>query len=100
MSTIKPIFKVNDFLVSKNGHDRCRVIVVDETNQYYKVVNLDSILRLEHRLYFTHQHNWFVEEPYRERSYRERYKRIANSNWFNKHYNNKSLGEVISIEEI
>ena len=95
MSTIKPIFKVNDFLVSKNGNDRCRVIAVDETNQYYKVVNLDSILRLEHRLYFTHQHNWFVEDQYRER-----YKHLANSDWFNKHYSNKSLGEVISIEEI
>lgn len=94
MSSIKPIFKVNDILVSKNGNDRCRVIVVDETNQYYKVVNLDSILRLEHRLYFTHQHNWLIEDQYRER-----YERLINSNWFNKHYNNKSLGEVISIEE-
>lgn len=94
MNKLKPAFKVNDILVSKNGKDRCRVIVVDEEHQYYKVVNLDFILRLEHRLYFTHQHNWFVKEPYSER-----YKRIANSDWFNKHYNDKSLGEVIEISE-
>lgn len=32
-----------------------------------------------------------------KKSYRERYKRIGESEWFNKHYNNKSLGEVIEI---
>ena len=33
----------------------------------------------------------------RKKSYRDRYKRIGQSEWFNKHYNNKSLGEVTEI---
>lgn len=31
--------------------------------------------------------------------YRERYGRIGESKWFNKHYDNKSLGETMEIEE-
>lgn len=33
----------------------------------------------------------------RKKSYRDRYKRLGESEWFNKHYNNKSLGEVAEI---
>lgn len=33
----------------------------------------------------------------RKKNYRERYRRISNGHWFNKHYNNKSLGEVSEI---
>lgn len=31
-------------------------------------------------------------------SYRERYKRIGESEWFKEHYDGKSLGETIEIE--
>ena len=34
-----------------------------------------------------------------KKSYRERYKRIGESEWFNEHYENKSLGETIEIED-
>lgn len=33
----------------------------------------------------------------RKRSYRERYRRIRNSNWVSQHYENKSLGEITEI---
>lgn len=33
----------------------------------------------------------------RKRNYRERYRRIAKSSWFNQHYNNRSLGVVEDI---
>lgn len=33
----------------------------------------------------------------RKKSYRARYRKISNSDWFNQHYNNKSLGEVEEI---
>jgi len=31
--------------------------------------------------------------------YKERYKRIGESEWFNKHYKGKSLGDTIKIKE-
>lgn len=91
---IKPIFKVNDILISKNSEDYCKIIDIDEEHQYYKIINLNSVLKLEDRLYFTHQHNFFVKD-----SYSERYKKIGESEWFNAHYSNKSLGETIDIVE-
>lgn len=33
----------------------------------------------------------------RKKSYRNRYKKIGEGDWFNRHYNNKSLGEVAEI---
>ena len=33
------------------------------------------------------------------KKYRERYKRIGESEWFKEHYENKSLGETIEIED-
>ena len=33
----------------------------------------------------------------RKKSYRARYQKISNSDWFNQHYNNKSIGEVEEI---
>ena len=34
-----------------------------------------------------------------KKDYRERYKRIAESEWFKKAYHNKSIGEIIPIED-
>lgn len=33
-----------------------------------------------------------------DKKYSERYKRIGESEWFKKHYEDKSLGETIEIE--
>lgn len=33
----------------------------------------------------------------RKKSYRARYRKISNSDWFGQHYNNKSLGEAEEI---
>lgn len=33
----------------------------------------------------------------KKKSYRDRYKKLGQSQWFNKRYNNKSLGEVAEI---
>lgn len=90
MGKIKPIFKVNDILVSKDNKNHCKVIEINEDGQYYKVINLDSISKFEEKLYFTHQCNF-------KKSYKNRYKKIGKSKWFNKHYNNKSLGETINL---
>lgn len=35
-----------------------------------------------------------------DKDYRERYKRIGESEWFKKHYEGKSLGDVSDIEEV
>lgn len=52
-----------------------------------------------HKYYGTNA--FFVQDEIkierRKKSYRERYKRLGESEWFNKHYNNKSLGEVEDI---
>lgn len=32
-----------------------------------------------------------------KKDYRKRYKNLSNSDWFNKHYDNKSLGETEEI---
>lgn len=50
----------------------------------------------------THNTNAFLSQDEikverRKKSYRDRYKKLGQSQWFNKHYNNKSLGEVSEI---
>lgn len=90
MKKINPVFNVNDYIISKDGKNYCKIINVNENNQYYKIIDLNFILKFEGKLYFTHQHNF-------KKSYKERYKKIGKSKWFNRHYNNKSLGEVNSI---
>ena len=50
----------------------------------------------------THNTNAFLSQDEikverRKKSYRDRYKKLGKSQWFNKHYNNKSLGEVSEI---
>lgn len=83
---VEPIFKTDDYIISNDGKYRSKVISVHKDEQYYKVVNLNTLLGIEEKLYFNFQNNFHIE-------YRTRYQNLGKSDWFNKHYDNKSVTE-------
>ena len=83
---VKPIFKAGDYIISNDGKYRHKVISVHKDEQYYRVVNLNTLLKIEEKLYFYFQKGFHVE-------YKTRYVNIGKSDWFNEHYENKSASE-------
>ena len=83
---VKPIFKSDDYIISNDGKYRYKVISVHNDEQYYNVVNLNTLLGIEEKLYFNFQDNFHIE-------YRTRYQNLGKSDWFNNHYDNKSISE-------
>ena len=83
---VEPIFKAGDYIISNDGKYRKEVISVHKDKQYYKVVNLNTLLGIEEKIYFSFQDNFHIE-------YRTRYQNLGKSEWFNKHYEDKSVSE-------
>ena len=88
---VKPIFRAGDYIVSNDGRYRSKVISVHNDEQYYKVVNLNTLLKIEGKLYFFFQDSFHIE-------YHTRYANIGKSDWFNEHYENKSVTEEEEVK--
>ena len=88
---VEPIFKSGDYIISNDGEYRYKVISVHKDEQYYKIANLNTLLKIEEKLYFYFQKGFHVE-------YKTRYANIGKSEWFNKHYDNKSVSEEEEVK--